>query len=279
MFLRIAVLCLITMASAACFKDDPPSNNTPPPNTSVEIATKIIANGLEHPWEILWGPDNMIWMTERGGRISRVNPSTGAVTPLATIEEVVSNGEGGLLGMAVYPAFTQPSHVYVAYNYNKSGNYTFKVVRYNYTGGGISNPHVVIDDLDAGNIHNGSRLVISEDEKLFITTGDASDQSHPQNASSRNGKVLRVNLDGSIPSDNPDPASPVWSMGHRNAQGLVFVNDSLFSSEHGPDTDDGEDQVGDRAAGAGGVGDVEPQSMRAVTSKPNAITARAARAT
>lgn len=237
MIARHFLYCIITLSLLSCIKEDPP-NDSPPDITPVEITSRILASSLNFPWEILWGPDNMIWMTERQGRISRVDPATGAIIPLATIDEVVSTGEGGLLGMVLYPAFTQPTNVYVAYDYTKSGTYTGKVVRYNYSNGAISNPFVIIDDLKAAGIHNGCRLVISADEKLFITTGDASDQSTPQNFSSLNGKILRVNLDGSIPADNPDPGSPVWSLGHRNAQGLVFVNDSLFSSEHGPDSDD-----------------------------------------
>ena len=236
MISRLVLYSYIALSTLSCKRNDSPE--TPPITTPAEITSKVLAANLNFPWEILWGPDNMIWMTERTGKISRVDPSTGAVTPLATIDEVVSNGEGGLLGMVLYPANTQPSSVYVAYDYDKSGTYTGKVVRYDYNNGTISNPFVIIDDLEAAGIHNGCRLVISSDNKLFITTGDASNQSNPQNFSSRNGKILRLNPDGSIPADNPDPASPVWSLGHRNPQGLVFINDSLFSSEHGPDSDD-----------------------------------------
>ena len=237
MLTRFIVCSLVALSINSCIKNDPPDFE-PPDDTPVEITSRILADDLNFPWEILWGPDNMIWMTERDGRISRVNPATGTVTPVTVIDEVEPSGERGLLGMVLYPAFTQPTNVYVAYDYNKGSTYTGKVVRYDYTNGTISNPFIIIDDLEAAGIHNGCRLVISQDEKLFITTGDASDQSNPQDFSSRNGKILRVNLDGSIPADNPDPSSPVWSLGHRNPQGLVFVNDSLFSSEHGPDTDD-----------------------------------------
>ena len=240
MCIRFTLLIFLTLSFAACNKnDDPPANSPPPPdNRPVEITSKVLAADLQFPWEILWGPDEMIWMTERNGRISRVNPATGAVTPLATIDEVDSRGEGGMLGMVLYPTASQPTHVYVAYSYDKAGTYTNKIVRYEYLNEAVSNPFVIMDNLQAAGIHNGCRMAISQDEKLFITMGDAADQSTPQDLSSRNGKVLRVNLDGTIPTDNPDPASPVWSIGHRNAQGLVFVNDILFSSEHGPDSDD-----------------------------------------
>ena len=237
MFLRLALYLLLALPLFACNKDSSPPDD-PPNNDPVEIESKVLVENLNFPWQLLWGPDDMIWMSERQGKISRINPSTGAVTPLATIDEVVANGEGGLLGMALQMGSAQQINLYVAYDYNKSGVYTGKVVRYDYSNNALTNPLIIVDDLKAAGIHNGCRLVISPDQKLFITTGDASDQSTPQNLGSRNGKILRVNLDGSIPSDNPDPSSAVWSYGHRNAQGLVFVNNTLFSSEHGPNSDD-----------------------------------------
>lgn len=237
MLTRLALFAISTFLSASCHKKDSPPTERQD-MSPVEITSKVLVKDLNFPWEILWGNDNMIWMTERTGKISRINPSSGEVTPVATINEVKPNGEGGLLGMVLYPAEGIPQNVFVAYDYDKNGSYTGKVVRYDYQNGTISNPKVIIDGFDAAGIHNGCRLAISHDDKLFITTGDASDQSHPQDLKSLNGKVLRVNPDGTIPADNPDPSSAVWSYGHRNPQGLVFVNGILFSSEHGPDSDD-----------------------------------------
>jgi aldose sugar dehydrogenase len=230
-FLTISLLLLIF----ACHKKD---KNNPLPPGAVEIQTKVIAENLNFPWEILWGPDNKIWMTERGGKISRVDTATGTITPVFTIAEVSSQGEGGLLGMVLHPNFSATPYVYVAYDYNQAGNYKGKVVRYSYNGTTLTTPVIILDNISASNIHNGCRLLISSDLKLFITTGDASDQSSPQNNAAINGKILRLNLDGSVPADNPTAGSPVWSKGHRNPQGLVFANNMLYSSEHGPDSDD-----------------------------------------
>lgn len=227
------ILFLLLFAFSQCKKNDSPS--TP---ADVVIKDSAIVQNLNFPWEILWGPDNFIWMTERGGKISRVNPSTGAVIPVFTIAEVVSTGEGGLLGMALHPDFSTNPFVFVSYNYNNGGNYREKVVRFTYSGSTLSNPVTIIDNIAAASIHNGSRLLITDDLKLFITTGDASNQANPQNTSSRNGKILRLNLDGSIPNDNPVPGNPYWTFGHRNPQGLVFANNILYSSEHGPNSDD-----------------------------------------
>ena len=176
-------------------------------------------------------------MTERDGRISRVNPNTGALTPVITISEVVSNGEGGLLGMALHPNFGSNPFVYVVYNYDNAGTYREKLVRFTYNGSTLINPTVLLDNIQAASIHDGSRLLVVGD-KLFMTTGDAANTNLPQNVSSVNGKMLRLNLDGSIPADNPVPGNPYWSYGHRNAQGLVYANNKIYVSEHGPSSDD-----------------------------------------
>jgi glucose/arabinose dehydrogenase len=236
-FLRkTAWLLLIPLVAALhCKKSN--QNNVEPPG-AVDIKDSVIVSNLNFPWEILWGPDNFIWMTERGGRVSRVNPATGVVTPLLTIPDVVSNGEGGLLGMVLHPNFLIIPQVFVVYDYNNGANYREKVVRYTYNGTTLTNPIILIDNIAASSIHNGSRLMLTPDLKLFITTGDASNQSLPQNTATVNGKVLRINLDGTIPADNPVAGNPYWSYGHRNPQGLVFANNKLYSAEHGPNNDD-----------------------------------------
>ncbi|HKH59289.1 MAG TPA: PQQ-dependent sugar dehydrogenase [Flavitalea sp.] len=225
---------LILILFSACKKNE---KNNAIPTGAIDIDVRVLTRNLSFPWEIIWGPDNMIWMTERGGRVSKVNPANGDVIPLLTIPDVKSQGEGGLLGMALHPDFNATPHVFVAYNYDRSGDYREKIVRYTYTGNTLTNPQTIFDNIDAAGIHNGCRLLII-DQKLYVTTGDAADQSLPQKTTSVNGKILRLNLDGTIPSDNPIPGSPVWTYGHRNAQGLVFANGILYSSEHGPDTDD-----------------------------------------
>lgn len=231
-----ATWLLMALPFSALFFCKKSNKNIEPPG-AVEIKDTTIAQNLNFPWEILWGPDNHIWMTERGGKISRLNPSTGVITPLLTITEVESNGEGGMLGMVLHPNFGTTPQLFVVYNYDNGSGYKEKVVRYNYTGTTLNNPSLIIDNIQAAGIHNGSRLLIAGD-KLFITTGDASNPSLAQNTSSPNGKILRLNLDGTIPADNPVANNPYWSLGHRNPQGLVFANNKLYSSEHGPSDND-----------------------------------------
>ncbi|MFC4141998.1 PQQ-dependent sugar dehydrogenase [Pedobacter mendelii] len=227
--------CLVVLLMCTSCKknksDDGDTGNLP----DVELKNRVAISGLRFPWGMVYGSDNFIWFTERGGKISRLNPATGQIVPLLTISEVRENGEGGLLGIALNPDFTTNAWVFVAYNYGSS--YKEKIVRYTYSGGILNNPLTIIDNIGASSTHNGSRLLISGG-KLFISTGDAADTNTPQNINSTSGKILRLNLDGSVPSDNPYPNNPLWSYGHRNPQGLVQVGNKIFSSEHGPDSDD-----------------------------------------
>ncbi|SDJ80985.1 Glucose/arabinose dehydrogenase, beta-propeller fold [Pedobacter sp. ok626] len=234
--LAISIFALL-IAFFACSKKKSSTKEEETPLPDVEIKTRIVSAGLSHVWEMVYGPDQQLWITERGGKISRVNPQTGAVTLLLNVPDVVADGEGGLLGMAINPQFTTNPWVYVVYNYN-AGGYKEKVVRYTYSGNTLNSPLTILDQIPASSIHNGSRLLVSSDQKLFITTGDASTASNAQNTGSLSGKILRVNMDGSIPADNPFPNSRIWSFGHRNPQGLVQVGDKLYASEHGPNNDD-----------------------------------------
>ena len=234
----IFFISALIFAGTACRKSSKNPVIIPEITQDANIDIQILSQNLTYPWELLWGPDNFIWMTERGGKISRVNPDNGTVNTVFTVPDVKSIGEGGLLGMVLHPSFSLNPHVFIAYNYDKAGTYTEKIVRYTYNGSTLVNPLIILDNIPASSIHNGCRLVISSDLKLFISTGDASNQTSAQNINYLSGSMLRLNLDGSIPSDNPVNSNPVWTFGHRNPQGLVFVKESLFSSEHGPNMDD-----------------------------------------
>jgi glucose/arabinose dehydrogenase len=231
--MKTIILSLLLLFIISCKKksNDLPHEDQDP----VTIKTTVLASGLTLPWEMVYGPDQQIWFTEKAGKISRLNPQTGTITPLFTINDVRINGEGGLLGMVLHPDFGANPYVYVVYDYGTT--YRGKVVRYTYSGSTLTNPQILLDQIPASSIHNGARLLINGG-KLFISTGDASDQSLPQNTGSLAGKILRINLDGSIPNDNPIPNNAIWSYGHRNPQGLVQVGSRLFSAEHGPDSDD-----------------------------------------
>ncbi|PWV47037.1 sorbosone dehydrogenase family protein [Chitinophaga sp. S165] len=231
--LSISMLLIAASINVSCQKDgDRPDDNWP------VDSIRRVKDGLNFPWEILWGKDDHIWMTERGGKISKIDPKTGTTIFSAQLPDVVSQGEGGLLGMVHHPDFLNNGHLYVVYNYNNGGDYREKVVRLSFSNNALGSPLTILDNIGASSVHNGSRLLITPDNKLLITTGDASNTGNSQNISSLNGKILRVNLDGTIPADNPVPGNPYWTYGHRNPQGMVFVNDILYASEHGPNIQD-----------------------------------------
>src|SRR5688500_12810535 len=247
---KYSILFFVVFLLFACKKDlstnntDQQMENASKPGAPGNLQTRVLNNTLHFPWEILWGPDNFIWFTEKEGHVKRMDPQTGAVTLVATIPDVASTTPfNGLLGMALHPNWSSTPFVYVVYNYfDTEGDYMQKIVRFMYDGTTLVSPQVLVDGIvgkiGGDFIHNGSRLVIGPDMKLYATTGDANLRFDlPQDPTKLNGKVLRINLDGSIPADNPY-GNAVWSIGFRNSQGLVFGLGKLYSSEHGETTDD-----------------------------------------
>lgn len=215
-------------------------------NAQTALQEKVIAKNLDTPWELLWGPDNFIWMTERFGRISRVNPKTGEVFILDTIKEVFEDFERGLLGMELHPDFTNSPILYVAYTTGTNNSNTrVKIVQYTYFDENkIGNPITIIDEIYGYRNHDGSRLWIDKsDMTMYFTMGDAADRNLAQNMTKVNGKLVRMKLDGTAPSDNPfygskDTNNLIWSFGHRNSQGLVAANGKIYTAEHGETTND-----------------------------------------
>ncbi|MBU6119988.1 PQQ-dependent sugar dehydrogenase [Hymenobacter siberiensis] len=240
--LRNALLALGTLGLPLAACAQAPALTTFAVGTTTVTASTLASN-LATIWELVWGPDNFIWVTERSGRISRVNPATGQVLPLLTIADVTESNESGLLGMAIDATPTgQPAGTYgvfVVYNYTDQGTLKEKLVRYSYANGALSNPVVLLGNIVATTNHSGSRLLLLPDRTLLMTTGDALVASEAQNRASLNGKILRLNFDGTIPANNPTAGSAIYTLGHRNPQGLVRLPDGrIYSSEHGPNNDD-----------------------------------------
>jgi glucose/arabinose dehydrogenase len=209
-------------------------------DSTVLVQTDVVT-GITRPWEILWGPDDYIWATCRNGDVLHIDPVTGNYTTI--LELTVSNngsGEPGLLGMALHPDFSNTPKVFLVYNYSQGNSVKERLSSFDWNGTALTNETYLIDNISGNQIHNGARLVISPDSKIMMTTGDTGTGGDlSQDLNSKNGKVLRINMDGSIPTDNPDPASYVWSFGHRNGQGLCFgPTGILYESEHGQNSSD-----------------------------------------
>lgn len=212
----------------------------------IAYKTHDILTNLNCPWEIRWGKDNWIWFTERAGRFNRVDPATGERKMLLFEKEVYSISELGMLGFDFHPDFPDSPFIYLDYTvadstfYPDTIYYFEKVVRYRYTPDTLTERTTIFKGIKAYFQHNGSRVVVGPDRKLYVSSGETwFEPELAQQDSSPNGKILRLNLDGSIPEDNPWKRSPVWTKGHRNPQGLAFGPDgTLYSSEHGPANDD-----------------------------------------
>lgn len=235
---HVLLYTLCGLLALSCSKTNQPDPATSEPESSV-LSTRTVADGLTQPWSIVFGPDNQVWTTERAGRLLRIDPVSGQSVAVQGIpSDIVQRGEGGLLGFALHPDFPNDPRVYFAYDYVKQGNYTGRIVSYTYRNNQLSGAKILVDDIPAAGNHNGSRLAFGPDKNLYFSTGDAARPANAQDRASLSGKIMRITADGGIPSDNPVAGSPVFSFGHRNPQGLVWVNNKLFSSEHGDTTDD-----------------------------------------
>ena len=197
-------------------------------STSTRVEVGTVAEGLRVPWSFAFLPDGDALVTERdSGRVLRVSPS-GEVREVQTLPEG-GTGEGGLLGIAVSPRYESDRYVY-AYTTTETDN---RVVRFRIGG----EPEPVLTGIPVNSYHNGGRIGFGPDGMLYVTTGDAGDTANSQDRGSLGGKILRIAPDGSIPEENPFPGSPVYSLGHRNVQGLAWdAQGQLYASEFGQNT-------------------------------------------
>lgn len=249
-----------------------------------QFSMRQLACGLSQPWEIKFGPDGFLWVTEANSyQITRIDPNTGDATLLIDLSdkknfpdynEADEWPQGGLQGFAFHPDFANKPYFYLSYVYQFDGclpdtqgcYFKTKLVRYDYNMANqtLTNEVVIIDTLPGSTDHNGGRLVIgpiSEDmDYLFYSIGEmgagqlsnAARPHHGQDVDYYQGKILRFNLepdgdantgDAWIPNDNPfnggGKQSAVWTLGHRNPQGLVISpSGTLYEAEHGPYSDD-----------------------------------------
>lgn len=233
---------------------------------------------LDTPWEITYGKDSFLWVTESKGRVSRVNPSNGSKTVVYTAPDYFNGSSSerseycfqprigsGTLGLALHPDFPDTSYIYFVHSYNMgspTGPKTrFKIVRLRWDTGNnkVVEANDIVTDLPTGYDHLGGRLLALKQAGryfLYISIGDngVSEQNNPdcyldqatnpnnytQNPDFKNGKIHRFYIDGTIPFDNPIPENSFFTRGHRNPQGLIHNpnNDMIYAIEHGDRSDD-----------------------------------------
>ena len=244
-----ALASLLVLACTACGareSTDMASRTQPAsaPESTVYQGLDIttIASGLEHPWGLAFLPDGRMLVTERPGRL-RIVAADGAVSaPVAGVPAVFGKGQGGLLDVAIDPDFASDPWVYLSFSEPGEGGGGTAVARGRLAGGTLTDVAVIFRQepkLDAGQ-HFGSRLVFDREGRLYVTSGDRGNWDNPQRLDKGQGKIFRINRDGSIPADNPfvgrDDAIPaIWSYGHRNAQGAALhpQTGALWQTEHG----------------------------------------------
>ncbi|GAB2616799.1 oxidoreductase [Paractinoplanes abujensis] len=191
---------------------------------------QAIAADLEVPWGLAFLPDGSALVSERDrGDIRQIPAGGGTPKKVHTVDGVDAGGEGGLLGVAVDPDYQRNKYVY-AY-FTASGDN--RIIRF--TLGGSS--EVIFKGIEKAGIHNGGRLAFGPDNFLYVGTGDAGNGSASQDRGNVNGKILRITRDGKPAPGNPFPGSPVWSLGHRNVQGLAWGPDKkMYGIEFGQNT-------------------------------------------
>ena len=227
---------LLGIALAGCTDPDAggaTSSGDPAPTTAATgtVTAAVVVDDLDAPWSIAFHGDTPLISERDSGRVL-VLSSDGSTRQLAVVDGVTHGGEGGLLGLAVRDG--------TLYVYATRGSEN-QILRYPLsragTALGVGEPEVLVDGIPAGSTHNGGRLAFGPDGMLYATTGDAGDRESAQDPSSLGGKILRVTADGGVPDDNPVPGSPVWTLGHRNPQGLAWGPDgTMYASEFGQNT-------------------------------------------
>ncbi len=207
----------------------------------VKFRIEIVLDHLEIPWSIVFDQDGNMYFTERPGRLQVLRKGQSKPILIAELKDVAHRGEGGLMGLALHPKFSSNKFVYLSYTTSLKGDLVNKVVRFKLEDNSLSGGVDVIPRLPGSSVHNGCRLRFGPDGKLYVTAGDAADREIAQDKKSLGGKILRLNDDGSIPSDNPDPKSAIYAVGVRNPQGIDFHPQTglLFETEHGPSGFDG----------------------------------------
>ena len=238
---KIQIIAVIAVVIFSVFVLTSPSDPIPipvPTSNSESASVIILAENLDKPRAIAIS-DNRIFVTEKDGFIRVIQDNSLLESPLATFRSA-NVFDGGLLGIALHPDFSNNHYIYVFLTYEEDGSLWNKILRITESKNKLQDVEIIFDKIPGSSFTNGGFLKFGPDKKLYVGTGTISDSSHlPQDLDSLSGKILRLNDDGTIPNDNPFSDSPVYSLGHRNPQGMTWDNNgNMFVAEFGPEKND-----------------------------------------
>ena len=223
-----AAIIITTTMTAALLADSGAQAAAADIYLEVGVSVEVVADGLDIPWDVQFAPDGTAFLTTRPGVLYIIQDGT--ISEALRLR--VGGGEGGMLGVALHPNYTENHLVYVYHTEPGSGN---KVVRYIHLESGLVEESVIIDGIPAASNHNGGRIRVGPDSMLYVTTGDAGSASRSQDIASLAGKILRLTPEGTVPADNPWEGSPVYAYGLRNPQGISWNGTgSMIATDHGP---------------------------------------------
>lgn len=207
------------------------------------VTTETLAKGLGVPWGMAVMPDNTLLITQREGQLSKLNLKTGSLTSITGLPAIKVSGQGGLFDVALSPDYAKSQWIYFTYSKDVSSQAATTLARAK-----LVDKHLVdwqdilvTKSTTDTNYHFGGRIAFDNNKHIFVSVGERGFRPNAQDLSNHAGAILRLNLDGSVPSDNPfvgnkNALPEIWSYGHRNPQGLFFnkVTGQLWESEHGP---------------------------------------------
>ncbi len=253
---RIALACALSLSLAACDRaSEPVAEAQARPAAAAQAALTVnsqhgplrvteIAGGLEHPWAVALLPDGGFLVTERPGRLRRIDASGAVSAPLKGVPQVFAEGQGGLLDVVLAPDFATSRRIYLSYaEPGENGTAGTAVAIATLGADGLSGVRRIYQQQPKleGGMHFGSRIAFDRNGHMFISQGERNDRPRAQKLDLLQGKLVRLNLDGSVPADNPFVGKPgarpeIWSYGHRNSQSLATDprTGTVWEAEHGP---------------------------------------------
>lgn len=209
-------------------------------STPGQPRVRTTIEGLQLPWSTVFLPDGTAVISERDSALLK-SVQNGRISTVGEVPGVVPGGEGGLMGLALSPDYASDKFLYVYFTAAEDNRIVRVRIESAGTGGGLQlgDPEVIFSGMSKASTHNGGRIRFGPDGYLYVGTGDSQRREQPQDRNALGGKILRLTKDGKPAPGNPFPNNPVYSLGHRNVQGLAWDSEGrLWASEFGPEVND-----------------------------------------